>query len=637
MLEARQRQDVLGLPPVVVAAGAHDGACPRCGEATVAEKTVSRRMVTLAHGAVCVREAVRVCRQGCRHGDDTLVRQRSELVARYVPPGGVFGYDVIVRVGLARYLEHRQREEIRHDLRTGYGITVCVSEVSMLARRFLDHLEALHRSRAPALAQALRMDGGWPLHVDATGEDGRGTLLVLFAGWRRWVLGSFKIPTERADQILPCLREVAGRFASPCAVMRDLGRAMIPAVESFVKERRLDIPVLSCHQHFLADLGTDLLDESHDALRRILRATRARPLLRALARELGRELGSDVVDVREEVLAWQAGQSSAREIPSGRAGLGVIRSLAQWVLDFQADGRYHTFPFDRPWLDLYDRCTQMSRAVDAFLRGPTPDKRVRRTLRRLARTLDRLASREDTARVVASLRMRAALFDELRKVLRLEPRRAEHRQRPQPSLRPAEAAAELRDIRSGLTNWKRSLRSRRPARGPAQDKREAIDLILDHLARHGSSLFGHRIRLPARAGGGFRLVERTNNLEENFFRDLKHGERRRSGRKILTQDLEQLPPTAALVPNLLKPDYVSILCGSLDKLPAAFAALDAQDQDLKRRKTPATVKDPRTARPAVESASLPAADRCIVRSDAMAQRILAAASSRAPHTAKKTG
>ena len=109
--------------------------------------------------------------------------------------------------------------------------------------------------------------------------------------------------------------------------------------------------------------------------------------------------------------------------------------------------------------------------------------------------------------------------------------------------------------------------------------REAIDTILDHLVRHGTSLWGHAITLPPEAGGGVRLVERTNTILESFFHEIKHGERRRSGRKVLTQDFEQLPAAAALARNLAKPDYVAVLCGTLDDLPRAFAALDVAGRD----------------------------------------------------------
>src|SRR2546430_17146856 len=62
----------------------------------------------------------------------------------------------------------------------------------------------------------------------------------------------------------------------------------------------------------------------------------------------------------------------------------------------------------------------------------------------------------------------------------------------------------------------------------------------------GPYLWGHALRLPRRVGGGIRLVARTNNGLESLFHTIKHGERRRSGRKILTQDFEILPPAAAL-------------------------------------------------------------------------------------------
>jgi hypothetical protein len=37
--------------------------------------------------------------------------------------------------------------------------------------------------------------------------------------------------------------------------MRDLGKAMIPALDALVAELDAAIPVLACHQHFVADLG----------------------------------------------------------------------------------------------------------------------------------------------------------------------------------------------------------------------------------------------------------------------------------------------------------------------------------------------------------------------------------------------
>lgn len=180
---------------------------------------------------------------------------------------------------------------------------------------------------------------------------------------------------------------------------------------------------------------------------------------------------------------------------------------------------------------------------------------------------------------------------------------------------PKQTAAELQDIRRALNTFTRSLCKRRPSRGPAEDDREAIDLVLEHLQRHAGSLWGHVIALPRRVGGGIRIVARTNNLLEGFFHRMKHGERRRSGRKVLTDDFERLPAEAALVYNLTKPDYVEILCGSLKNLPEAFADLDIAQRDQALAILPS--KGRTEAKPEAAFASLPHADRKIVRADSL--------------------
>ena len=108
----------------------------------------------------------------------------------------------------------------------------------------------------------------------------------------------------------------------------------------------------------------------------------------ALVRDLGRKLGVDIRQAREEVGAWQARFEEGHVVPGGRAGHATVRALAQWVLDYSADGNDHSFPFDRPYLDFYDRSVIARRAVEAFLRTPPKDTRGCRTLERLARILD---------------------------------------------------------------------------------------------------------------------------------------------------------------------------------------------------------------------------------------------------------
>ncbi|MCP4406476.1 MAG: hypothetical protein GY807_01680 [Gammaproteobacteria bacterium] len=177
-----------------------------------------------------------------------------------------------------------------------------------------------------------------------------------------------------------------------------------------------------------------------------------------------------------------------------------------------------------------------------------------------------------------------------------------------------------------------SLKKRRPERGPAQDIREAIDIVLKHIETHGANLWGHAIHLPESAGGGVRLVVRTNFPAENFFGELKHDERRRSGRKNLTQDLEQLPAEAVLVYNLEHADYVTFVCGSLNHLAEAFAHLDLERHQNRMKGLPVGDQQQDLGTELqLASASLSTPDRRVIRTEEMDHRIAAAAKSRAPH------
>jgi len=568
--------------------------------------------VTLSHGSFRLRQTVRVCVSGCR------AKKRTTALTGFIPPRSVVGYDVMVYVGLERFLHHRQREEIRASLAADHGISLSSGEISVLARRFVAYLERLHHASASALRAALAADGGWPLHIDATGEDGRGTLLVALAGWRQWVLGAWKIPTERGEAILPRLREVTFCFGAPCAIVRDLGRAMVEASEKLVQDLKPSIPVLACHLHFLSDIGKDLLEDSHDRLRALFRQANLRSQLRTLARDLGRNLGQNIDEARAGLRRWQTETGQGYRIPAGCTGIATVRALAQWILDYPADSSGDGFPFDLPWLALYDRCLQVSIALEQFLADLPKDSAARKPMERLRRILQPVEGDGPGFTSVAErLTRRAGLFAELRKALRLQEKSNHGKAR---SANPGHTAVELKDIRSAVRRLARSLRQRRPKRGPAQDLRDAIDIVLSHLKTHGRFLWGHAIRLPNKTGGGVRLVDRTNNVIESLFHALKHGERRRSGRKILTQDFERLPPSAALTANLTHADYVSIVCGSLHRLPETFARLDSKIR-LDPKSSVTTIVKPTDA----ETASLPIADRKLVRTDEMTRRIIDAA------------
>ena len=68
-------------------------------------------------------------------------------------------------------------------------------------------------------------------------------------------------------------------------------------------------------------------------------------------------------------------------------------------------------------------------------------------------------------------------------------------------------------------------------------------------------------------GRALAVVDRTNNVIEEFFASAKQGLRRGLGRAHLGRDMEDQPAQTALAANLRHPDYVHILCGHWTNCP----------------------------------------------------------------------
>ncbi len=580
--------------------------CPQCERGMRVRKTRNKNLVTIQYGALSTQVTTLICKKGCKTLDGRPVLRNPKELSQLVPAGANFGYDVEVFVGIERYLNNLQREEIKEKLREKHDIPISVSGVSVLARRFVEHVKTLHWSCRKRIRREFAADGGSPWHIDATGEDGTGTILIVYAGWRKWVLGSWKLTTECSEQIKPRLHEVADQFGMPCAVVRDYGRAMIPTVQEFIKERKAKIPILGCHTHFIKIVGKDLLTSGYDDLRGLVRKYKIQATLRRLVREWARNLGDQIPSLRTEIENWTT-QPQNQPLPKGEAGLATVRALAQWALDYLAAMKNQRFPFQLPYLEFYRRCKAVRQACDIYMKYSQEDKIVYKALRRLACVTDPVISELRFCQVDQILSYRAKLFNELRVVLKLNSNTSGKKLTPGVQ-EPQQAANELNDIKKSLRNFKASLKRRYPKRGPAQDKRQAIESILKHLKKHEKSLWGQVIFLPKRAGGGIKIVCRTNNCIESFNGSLKQGERRRSGRKILSKDFEDLPEGTPLIKNLRQPDYVKLVCGSLEKLPEAFAELD---QNKHTWKTDSRTQKVMPETP--ETASLPKIERQFIR------------------------
>ncbi len=520
--------------------------CPLCDGALKVYKSRSRQVVTFKAGSFLATETLMQCA-----GDPNHPVMRSNTLGQLVAHRQRFGYDLVVEVGCARYLENKQRSEIRADLYQRRGIELASGSISHLCDRFLIHLEALHLARAPQLRAILA--SGYPLHLDATCELGKGGLFVCMDGLRGWVLVAGRIPSEHADHLRPLVERTTHLFGNPVATVQDMGKGGAKAISTL---REKGIADLICHFHFLAAVGKKLFEHAYRLLRRLLKSNKVRTDLRTLLRDLR--------------------CYSSNSPCEGEFGKGVVRedlpALVLWILE--GDGSKDLlYPFGLVHLTFFQRCQQAHQRAECWVDGPRtlPE---RRAIAHLAILVQRLNKDDRFAKAVIRLEEGWQAFCELRDVLQLtsaELPRADVRAQ-QKELAAIEARR-MQEIKEALSDYRGELAGRIAASGEPGLSTSPDKVIVKYIDRYGYRLFGHPL-LRDDDGEVVAIVERTNNVVEHFFGTEKQHLRRRLGRANLGRDLEDQPAQAALAANLRHPDYVRVLCGQLDQLPMAFAELN---------------------------------------------------------------
>jgi hypothetical protein len=393
---------------------------------------------------------------------------------------------------------------------------------------------------------------GYPLHIDATSEYGKGGLFVCMDGFKKWVLCAGKIESESEEHLKPFVERTIELFGDPIATVRDLGQ---PGKNAVAHLGQRGIPDFVCHYHFLGVVGEKLFDKPYALLRNILKQSHVRSDLRQLLKELKLYRGKDP--------------------KKGRFGPGRVRedllALVYWVI--QGEGKKDAmYPFGLPHLEFFQRCRDAMQRADIWV--STPRSQVeQRALRHLGGLMRRLEKDKRFQDAVGRLEKGWQVFTQARNTLRLtdaELPRADTRY--QPVGLPALEAQRLKEIEKQVERYLNDLRRRVGNENLAKPTTPHA-IILKYFHKYKAQLFGHPV-IRDNDGTVIAVVERTNNVDEHFFGNEKQQLRRRVGRAHLGRDLEDQPAQAALAANLHHPDYVRILCGSLDHLHNAFADLD---------------------------------------------------------------
>lgn len=167
-------------------------------------------------------------------------------------------------------------------------------------------------------------------------------------------------------------------------------------------------------------------------------------------------------------------------------------------------------------------------------------------------------------RVILELQEREAIFDRLRKAMRIaEPDSKK-------SLNDDGKISTLTPIKKALTAFRAD---------PAIIKQAAhcgpYAKMLKQIDKYWNKLFANPISIPTSQGLKRVYPQRTNNVLERFFRSLKRSLRRKTGRHSLNRTLKALLADTALIQNLNNDQYLKIILNGKSSLEEALANIDS--------------------------------------------------------------
>ena len=110
--------------------------------------------------------------------------------------------------------------------------------------------------------------------------------------------------------------------------------------------------------------------------------------------------------------------------------------------------------------------------------------------------------------------------------------------------------------------------------------------MIKQLDKYWSKLFADPITVTTSDGSVNILPQRTNNILERFFRELKRLRRKKSGTASLNKMLKAILADTPLVRNLENEEYMEIILNGCATLAERFSQIDAGSvrQQLKKAK-----------------------------------------------------
>jgi hypothetical protein len=231
--------------------------------------------------------------------------------------------------------------------------------------------------------------------------------------------------------------------------------------------------------------------------------------------------------------------------------------ILSWILEAKYGSHGFGFPFDKPHVDFY---TRLSQAYPELLQMKKSMKTSSALLKLtpLSKVLNDKALENTVARILE----KNIIFDRLRKAMRIA----------QPNASDGlnnEGETDMKTIKASVTQFRQDEQLKQQALiQPAYQK------MFKQIDKYWEKLFADPIEIKTSSDCQKIQPQRTNNIMEQFFRDIKRSYRKKSGNKSLTKILQTMMVDTPLVKNLNNPNYMKIILNGNADLAERFAKVD---------------------------------------------------------------
>ena len=163
-------------------------------------------------------------------------------------------------------------------------------------------------------------------------------------------------------------------------------------------------------------------------------------------------------------------------------------------------------------------------------------------------------------------RKKAAIFDQLRDAMRIGVSGAKK------GLNDDGGNVDIKAIQKAVTAFRNSTEVK-----TAAEKDNDYKKMVEQIDKYWEKLFADPIMVTTANGEQILILpQRTNNILERFFRDLKRMYRSKSGTQSLNKVIKAMLAGTPLVKNLSNPEYVKIILNGHSTLEDRFAKIDEE-------------------------------------------------------------